>query len=59
MIGRHRIDGDLVLRFTAEVMTKGAALAMAFLLARWLAADGFGGYSQTQALVAVLVPIVL
>ena len=59
MIGRHRIDGDLMLRFMAEGMTKGAALVMAVLLARWLAADGFGGYSQTQALVAVLVPIVL
>ena len=59
MIGRHRIDGDLVLRFIAEGMTKGTALILAFLLARWLAADGFGGYSQTQALVAVLVPIVL
>jgi O-antigen/teichoic acid export membrane protein len=59
MIGRHRIDGDLMLRFMAEGMTKGAALVMAILLARWLAADGFGSYSQTQALVAVLFPIVL
>jgi len=59
MIGRHRVDGDLMLRFIAEGMTKGSALVMAFLLARWLAADGFGGYSQTQALVAVLAPIVL
>ena len=59
MIGRHRIDGDLMLRFVAEGATKGSALVMAFLLARWLAAEGFGGYSQTQALVAVLVPLVL
>lgn len=59
MIGRHRIDVDLMLRFAAEGMTKGAALAMAFLLARWLAANGFGAYAQTQALVAVLVPLVL
>ncbi len=59
MIGRHRIDSDLMLRFVAEGITKGSALAIAFLLARWLAADGFGGYSQTQALVAVLVPLVL
>jgi len=59
MIGQHRIDGDLMLRFMAEGITKGTALVMAFLLARWLAADGFGGYSQTLALVAVLVPIVL
>lgn len=58
-IGQRQIDGALVQRFIAEGVTKGAALFLAFLLARWLAAEGFGGYSQTQALVAVLVPIVL
>jgi O-antigen/teichoic acid export membrane protein len=58
-IGQHHIDGALVQRFIAEGVTKGSALILAFLLARWLAAEGFGGYSQTQALVAVLVPIVL
>ncbi len=59
MIGRHRFHGDLILRFAAEAMSKGSALVMAFLLARWLAADGFGAYAQTQAMVAILVPVVL
>jgi O-antigen/teichoic acid export membrane protein len=59
MIGRHRIDGDLALRFAAEGASKGSALVMAFLLARWMAAEGFGAYAQTMALVAVLVPVML
>ncbi len=59
MIGRHRIDGDLALRFAAEGASKGSALVMAFLLARWMATEGFGAYAQTMALVAVLVPVML
>ncbi|MBN43117.1 MAG: hypothetical protein CL573_06485 [Alphaproteobacteria bacterium] len=59
IIGRHRVDKDLVLRFVAEATGKGTALIMAFLLARWLATEGFGAYSQTQALVAILVPVAL
>jgi O-antigen/teichoic acid export membrane protein len=58
-IGQHQLDSALMQRFIAEAATKSSALFMAFLLARWLAAEGFGGYSQSQALVAVLVPIAL
>lgn len=58
-VGRYRLDADLALRFAAEGSSKATALLMAILLARWLAADGFGAYSQTQALVAVLVPVAL
>ena len=58
-IGQRQLDDALIQRFLAEGVTKGTALLLAFLLARWLAAEGFGGYSQSQALVAVLVPVVL
>ncbi len=58
-IGPWRIEAALLQRFLAEAITKGSALILAFLLARWLAVEGFGAYSQTQALVAVLVPLAL
>lgn len=58
-IGPWRIEAALLQRFLAESITKGSALILAFLLARWLAVEGFGAYSQTQALVAVLVPLAL
>jgi O-antigen/teichoic acid export membrane protein len=58
-IAGRQVDTALALRFLTEGSMKGAALVMAFLLARWLGVDDFGSYAQAQAMVLVLAPIAL
>lgn len=55
---RGRYDGALVARFIAEGATKALSLVTVVVLTRLLAVDGFGAFSQVQALSVAAVPVV-
>jgi len=55
---RGRLDGALVARFVAEGATKALSLVTVVMLTRLLAVDGFGAFSQIQALCVAAVPAV-
>ena len=55
---RGRLDGALVARFVAEGATKALSLVTIVVLTRLLAVDGFGAFSQIQALSIAAVPAV-